>query len=68
MHAFTGQSKEPMPACAQDVLLGGVEQVWQAEEMVGMVGKLVTLSTLFKPVSKYTVLRIMTSSSLLQKL
>lgn len=48
-----GQSKGPMPACAQDVLLRGVEQVWQAEEMAGMVEKLVTLSTLFKPVSKY---------------
>lgn len=53
MHAFMGQSKGPMPACAQDVLLRGVEQVWQAEEMAGMVEKLVILSTLFKPVSKY---------------
>lgn len=34
--------------------LGGVEQMWQAEEMVGMVGRLVTLSDLVKPVSKYT--------------
>lgn len=30
-----------------------MEQVWQAEEMAGLIRKLVTLSTLVKPVSKY---------------
>lgn len=34
-------------------VLGRVEQTWQAEEMAGMVGKLVTLSDLIKPISKY---------------
>lgn len=33
---------------------GGVEQMWQAEEMDGMVGRRVTLSDLVKPDSKYT--------------
>lgn len=53
MHALVGQSKGPMPACAQGMLLEGVEQVWQAEETGCMVGKLVILSNLFKTVSKY---------------
>lgn len=53
MQVFIGQRKGPVPACAETWVLRGVEQMWKAEEMAGMVGKLVTLSNLIKPVSKY---------------
>lgn len=35
-------------------VLGGLELIWQAEGMAGVVGRPVTLSDLIMPVSKYT--------------